>query len=619
MEFEELALHQTVGGRFAEVVSRYSEQIAIRTRRHSLTFKELDENSSRVAHALLDSGLGPGPVGLVFENGAPFVEASLGALKAGRPQLSLETSFPRGRLEYVLRQSGAAVLLTNSRHVQLASELSSLPVINIDDLGDDVPETPPSVSVSIDDPVIIDYTSGSTGNPKGMTWDHRGLMHVTRRHTNVSHISPHDGLLMFRASVRAYLSVLLNGARFYPVDLGDQGLADLVEWLAQEDITIYRSAVSQFRGLTSVLAGSERFPRVRLILLYGEPVYQADLDAYRRWFADDCILAASLGCNELDDYAYIFVDKASTSGRRVLPCGYPVADADVLILDDRGGRVAPGEVGEIAVSTGHPPAGYWREADRTRAAFIPHPDGSGVCIYRTGDLGRMEHDGCVLYLGRRDDQVKIRGYRVDIGEVESALLAFPQITAAAVVSRGDQSGNNQLVAYIVVSGAHVPTVRELRESLAATVPEFAIPTIFVMLEALPLTATGKVDRRCLPAPDGIRPVLDTPFLEPRTPVERKLARIWADILGLERVGILDHFLELGGDSLRAMRVIARITGEFGVRPPVQRLLESSTVAQMASVVTESQVTALEAPQLDEMLSRLDALSEEEARALLGDE
>ena len=443
VEFEELALHQTVGGRFAEVVSRYSEQIAIRTRRHSLTFKELDENSSRVAHALLDSGLGPGPVGLVFENGAPFVEASLGALKAGRPQLSLETSFPRGRLAYVLRQSGAAVLLTNSRHVQLASELSSLPVINIDDLGDDVPETPPSVSVSIDDPVIIDYTSGSTGNPKGMTWDHRGLMHVTRRHTNVSHISPHDGLLMFRASVRAYLSVLLNGARFYPVDLGDQGLADLVEWLAQEDITIYRSAVSQFRGLTSVLAGSERFPRVRLILLYGEPVYQADLDANRRWFADDCILAASLGCNELDDYAYIFVDKASTSGRRVLPCGYPVADADVLILDDRGGRVAPGEVGEIAVST-WPPARRLLAGGRSHARRVHSTSGwSGVCIYRTGDLGRMEHDGCVRYLGRRDDQVKIRGYRVDIGEVESALLAFPQIrrprSSVAAINRATTS------------------------------------------------------------------------------------------------------------------------------------------------------------------------------------
>jgi acyl-coenzyme A synthetase/AMP-(fatty) acid ligase/acyl carrier protein len=618
VEFAENALAQTVCERFAAIVSMHGDRLALRTRTHSFTFDELERASSRVAHALDSAGVGRGPVGLVFDNGAPFVVGSLGAIKAGIPQLALERAFPRARLEYVLQQSHATAILTDSRHARFAADLSSLPVINVDEVPQTCAATRPLATLDPDTPVVIDYTSGSTGHPKGVTWTHRGLMHVTRRHTNVSHIGSCDGLVMFRASVRAYLSVLLNGARFYPVDLPEYGFEGLQDWMAREDITIYRSAVSQFRGLASVLSGA-RFPRLRLVLLYGEPVHQTELDACKDHFPANCLLGASLGCNEIDDYAYYFADHRTVIGRGALPGGYPVDDVDVLFIDPSGRRVPSGETGEIAVRTRHPHFGYWRQPDRTRAAFIPDPDGSLALVYRTGDLGQIDADGCVRHLGRTDDQVKIRGYRVDVGEIESALLTLPDVKEAVVVGRGDvASHSDQLVAYIVTFGSRTPAVSELRRAVEGRVPAFAVPSVFVPIAAMPLTATGKVDRRRLPAPDRTMPRLDTPFEKPRTPVEETLTAIWAEVLDVERVGIFDRFLELGGDSLRAMRIMARIESAFNVRPPVQALLESPTVAQMAAVVIRHQAAALEAGDLDDLLNRIDTLSEDDARELLGD-
>jgi len=635
IEFRKEEIEQSIPDRFEQIVRKYPDRLAVKSRTHALTYVELNKAANRVAHALLAlRGEGQEPVGMLFESGAPSVIASLGVLKAGKIAVSLESTFPRARLSYMLEQSQASVLLTNNANLPLARAFGDLPLINIDEIGGRFSAGDPGLCLPPDAVAAVAYTSGSTGRPKGIVSNHRGVLHAVMRHTNTCHTCMHDRLVMFRASLRAYLYALLNGAAFYPVDLHQEEPARLADWLIQEEITIYRAAVSVFRSLATGLTGTEGFPHLRLIFLFGEPTYHTEVELYRKYFSDRCILASSLGCNEFDDYAYFFLDKDTSLPSGVVPGGHPVKDTEVLLLDDDGRPVGVDQIGEIAIRSRYNAAGYWRRPDLTQAAFLPDPAGGDERIYRTGDLGRMRSDGCLFHLGRKDFQVKIRGYRVEVAEVETALLELDTVKEAVVVghedTRGDSSAplpsglslsvedraGKRLVAYIIPTGPHAPTVSELRRLLANKLPDYMVPAMFVMLDRMPLTATGKVDRRALPRPEGIRPALETSFVAPRTPIEEQLARIWAEVLGLDRVGVHDNFLELGGDSLLATRVISRVLPQFQVKLPLRDLLEASTVGEMGEVIVQNHADKVDKQTLQRILVELEDLSEEEARSLL---
>jgi amino acid adenylation domain-containing protein len=526
------------------------------------------------------------PAALLFANDASFVVASIGAAKAGRIQVPLEVSFPPARIAYMLEQSQARVIVTDRAHGALARSLGTLPVIEIDALDPATPATNPGLRLSPDAPAAIGYTSGSTGQPKGIVWSHRGMLHAVMRHTNAYRIGRADRIVMFRATVRPPLYALLNGAAYFPVHLRDAEPVRLAEWIARERITVYRAAVSVFRGFAGTLTGKEAFPDLRLVALFGEPVLAADVALLRKHFASGAVLASSLGCNEFDDYACCFVDRNSPLPTGTLPGGYPIGDTEVLIVDERGTTLRDGEIGEIVIRSPYNAIGYWLRPDLTAAAFANDPDGSDKRLYHTGDLGRRAPDGCLYHHGRKDFQVKIRGYRVEVSEVEAALAAIDGVREAAVVGRERGTGDRILVGYIVWNCGDPPLASALRRQLAERLPDYMVPTVLVFLDALPRTPTGKVDRRVLPAPDGARPLLDTRYVAPRNAAEQALAAIWADVLGLECVGVDDAFVDLGGDSLAAMRVASRVTAQAGVAIPLGVLLECATIAEMAARLAE---------------------------------
>ena len=609
--FPPAEVEQSIPARFEQQVRQYPSYIAVKTRHHTLTYAELNQAANLVAHAILERcQSAAAPIALLFEHGAPFVSASLGVMKAGKIQVPLESTLPQARLSYMLEQSQAAVLVTNSANLALARELGAPAVLNIDELDGCSGSANPEQRVPPDAEVAIAYTSGSTGQPKGIVWNHRGLLHAVMRHTNVSRMCRHDRLVMFRIGLRGYLYALLNGAAFYPVDLRREEPLDIAHWLIQEEITVYRTAVSTFRSLANTLSGAEKFPHLRLILLLGEPVYHTDVALYRQHFAPGCLFASTLGCSEFDDYAYFFVDQDSPLASGIVPGGYPIDNTEILLLDDSGQPVGVDQIGEIAIRSRYNAVGYWRRADLTQAAFLPDPTGGDACLYRTGDLGRRGSDGCLWHLGRKDFQVKIRGHRVEVAEVETALLEVAGVQEAVVVGREDTPGDKRLVAYCILAGPHIPTVSELRRSIGNKLPDYMVPSTYIRLETLPRTATGKVDRGALPPPDHIRPVLDTPFVAPRTPVEERLVGIWTEVLGLDRVGVHDSFLDLGGDSLLATQVTSRVLVQLQVRLPLQALLAAPTVAEMAEVIVQSQASKLEASELNQILAELEAVSED---------
>jgi amino acid adenylation domain-containing protein len=584
-EFDLGDVEHTISHRFEQQAATYADRVAVKTKNGVLTYAVLNNAADQVAWAVLaQHGDADAPVALLFEHGAPFVIASLGVVKAGRIQAPLDSSFPEARLRYMLEQSQAAVLVTNDANLQLARELGAPSVINIDELDRRSAAPHPTLNLRADAAVAIAYTSGSTGQPKGIVWNHRGILHAVMRHTNTYHVCMQDRIMAFRANLRLCLYALLNGATYYPVVLEKEDPAGLADWMAREEITVYRAAVSAFRHFAAVVRGRDRFPCLRLIQLIGEPVYPADVDLYRQRFSGHCLLATSLGCNEFGDYACCFIDRDTPLAAGGVPGGELMAGTEVLLLDGDGRPVGVDEVGEIVIRSRYNAVGYWRRADLTQAAFLPDPaDGAGS-LYRTGDLGRFGVDGRLSHAGRKDFQVKIRGHRVEVAEVEAALLEVEGVKEAAVVTQDENPEDRRLVAYIVPRGPQSPSVGEMRRLLSKVLPEFMVPSSFVTLNALPLTATGKVDRRALPSPDRTRPSLDTPFAAPRTAVEKSLAAIWAEVLALDGVGLHDDFWALGGNSLLAMRVMSRVLAEFQVDLPLRALFNAPTVAELAAEV-----------------------------------
>jgi amino acid adenylation domain-containing protein len=579
------ALTGSVGARFEWQVTQGPERLAIKTGSEAISYAALNASANRVAHALLDRG-GAEPVGLLFGSDAAFITTSLGALKAGTVQVPLDRSFPISRLAYMLEQCGARLILTDTAQTPLARALAGpgMTVVDVAELHDRPTENP-GVTVTPKTLAGIDYTSGSTGTPKGIVQDHHALLAVVMRKVNTFRVCSADRLSLIRPAIMTPLYALLAGATCAPLDPPEHSLEGVAEALIREEVTIWRAAVSALRGLVDSLRGGERFPSMRLVVVFGEPAYRSDVESYRRHFPPECVFVSTLGTRETGDYAYYFADHTSRLPEGAVPGGYQSETIDgVLLLDEDGRPVAEGEPGELGVRCRAVPVGYWDRPDLTEAALIPDPHGSDLRVYRTGDLGQRLPDGCFMHLGRRDFQMKIRGFRVNAGEVEAALLAVPGIKQAVAAARADTTGDTRLVAYLVGDGRALPGVSELRRILGQTLPAYMVPAAFVTLPELPYTPTGKIDRRALPAPGRARPDLGIERVAPGGPIEAALARMWADVLGLEEVGVRDGFLDLGGDSLLAAKVVSRVIERFNVELSTEALFAAPTVAEMAAVV-----------------------------------
>jgi len=336
------------------------------------------------------------------------------------------------------------------------------------------------------------------------------------------------------------------------------------------------------------------------------------VSAVKMFFPDTCILVNGLGATECGIVRQYFVNKKTPIPEGVVPIGYAVEDMEVLLLDESKKQVGANCVGEITVRSFFLSPGYWRRPELTETAFWANPKNGGELTYRTGDIGRMLPDSCLLYLGRKDFQVKIRGYRVELAEVETALLDLKNIQEAVVVDGDDSLGEKRLIAYLVCD-THLPvSVSRLRSSLSQKLPDYMIPATFVILDALPLTPNRKIDRRALPKPDNSRPELENAFIPAHTPIEQTLSEIWSEVLNINSVGIHDKFLELGGNSLMAMQVIARVLKAFQVKLSPKFLFEAPTVAEMAAVIVQNLSKNVEKEELDQLLADLEKLSNNEA-------
>ncbi|HEX8272375.1 MAG TPA: non-ribosomal peptide synthase/polyketide synthase [Longimicrobiaceae bacterium] len=575
---------------FEAQAERTPDAPAVRHLDRTLSFAELDRRANRLANHLRRLGVGPETrVALALERGTELVVALLAVLKAGGAYVPLDPAHPAERIAGVVRDAGAAVLVTEGGPAAGLPETGAAVVHldrDADALAAESAERPPRTATA-DNLAYLIYTSGSTGTPKGVMVEHRELVAYVLGVAARLELGEARSFAMVSTPAAdlghtVLFPPLVTGGCLHPVphDMAADGAA-LADYFRRHPVDCLKIVPSHLAALLAAPGAEGCLPRRRLVL--GGEASRAEWVEELGRLAPGCEVANHYGPTETTVGALAFrvrpgAELRGSSG--TLPLGRPLPGARAYVLDAWGRPLPPGVPGELYVGGAGVARGYQGRPELTAGRFLPDPFAGepGARMYRTGDRVRWRADGEMEFLGRVDHQVKVRGFRVEPGEVESVLRAEPGVREAVVAARDDAAGGVRLVAYLVgdVDG------EALRESLRRSLPDYMVPAAFVVLESLPLTANGKVDRSALPAPDLGAPA--DAYVEPRTDTERALARLWGEVLGVERVGAADGFLALGGHSLLAIRLQARIHRELGCPLGLRAVLESRTLSDMAAAV-----------------------------------
>ena len=601
------------------MVARYPDRVAVDALDRAIGYAELDRYANAIAAALVANfGDGAEPVPLLMEQKIPFMAAMLGAMKARKSFSPLDPVYPPERLAQVLEDLDARVVLTDAAHAALAAEAverlnGPKPLLlDVAPLESEALDSGPSISPSPSDLAWITFTSGSTGRPKGVTQNHANASYMSKRYSELASISKEDRLtLLHPALTWDIFGALLCGATLCPYDLRAHGVAGVGAWVRQRGVTLYRSFPTTYRQVMATLSGDE-MSGVRLVHLSGETVSRPDVELFRRSTTPGAILLVLFGSGEGGVMTAEKISHETEVGDAV-PVGRPLPGVEIAFVDENLQPTPAGEAGEICVRSQQLFSGYWKRPELTEAAFVSLAGGSTRPFFRTGDMGRLDEVGRVLYSGRRDSQVKIRGYRVELGEIEAALQSYPAVRHAAARTFDRADGDKRLVGYFVADSADV-TERGVQRFLEGRLPVAMVPDRLIRLDVLPQTANGKTDRKALPPPPRSRPVLETPFVASRTPLEHEIAEIFCEILELDEIGVRDSFFALGGKSLGAVRVLAALSKRWNVRISPRGFFEAATVAQTAERVSNPDAAAN--VDLAELLDEIEGLSERSAEILL---
>ncbi len=585
---------------FEDQVERTPDADAVVFEEQSLSYRELNNRANQLAHHLQKLGVGPDVlVGICIERSLEMVVGLLGILKTGGTYVPLDPDYPMERLEFILNDSGASVLLTKSGfsegdsiepEVAVAQSMTAGPVkaklVRFDrdsPLIDQQSRDNLSLRVAPRGVAYVMYTSGSTGRPKGVVIEHRNAVaFLSWVQSAFTRVELSDVLsttsICFDLSVFEIFAPLSNGGT---VIIAQNSLA-LAQLPTRSKVTLLNTVPSAMNELLNLATIPHS---VRVINLAGETL-QSEL--VRRIYESSAVekvhdLYGPTECTTYATWKHRTPEGPQTVGR-------PITNTRTYILDSHLNVVPVGVVGELHIGGDGVARGYLNRPELTREKFIADPFTTGHAgrLYRTGDLARYLADGNIEFLGRIDNQVKIRGYRIELGEVEAMLCRAPSVRDAVVLAREDTPGDRKLVAYITATPLHSPSVQSLRRFLKTNLPDFMIPSTFIFLDSLPLTPNGKWDRKALPLPEQRRPELKGNYLAPRTSIEERIAQVWSEILQVDPIGVNDNFFDLGGHSLLATQVISRLRLVFHREIPLRVMFDAPTIEEMAIAIGTSE-------------------------------
>ncbi len=566
---------------FEAQVEKSPDAIALVFGNQQLSYKELNIRSNQLAHYLKKRGVETETlVGICVERSPEMIIAILGIFKAGGAYLPLDPSYPQERLNFMLKDAQVSVLLTQEKLLQHFTEFSNQ-IISLDKDWASITQHSrenPNSCVRLENLAYVIYTSGSTGQPKGVLIEHRGLSNLAADQIEVFNLQSSNRILQFAslsfdASIFEIVMALGIGATLYLAKkeflLPGKALLQLLREKAITHVTLTPAVLA--------VLPTESLPALQTIICAGESCSE---DIVKRWWSPIRRFFNAYGPTEATVWSTVTEIKSVSEKP---PIGRPIANTEIYILDKHLQPVPIGILGELYIAGDGLARGYLNCPELTAKKFIPNPFNckKGAKLYKTGDLAQYRADGNIEFLGRIDNQVKIRGFRIELSEVETVISQHNNIEKAIVVAQGNLYDNKHLVAYIVTNSAQEPTIIELRQFLKEKLPEYMIPKAFVILDSLPLTANGKVDRYALKAVDSQSRSIDKALIAPRTPTESTLAKIWAEVLNVENVGIHDNFFDLGGNSLLAVRLLDQINKQFERDLPLSNLFLNQTIESLA--------------------------------------
>lgn len=602
---------------FEEQVKKHPQKIAVKTLDREISYELLDERSNQIAFEIvkmcrevLQSEKKEGKsrkkqglneifgieveeerIALLFEHGGDMIEGTIAALKACKIYVPFDPTYPAQRLLFMLENSEASLIVTNERNFLLAESLSKqckrpVKILNVDEVSrkDTFQNTAGRIERSADKDRVayILYTSGSTGNPKGVIQTHGNILHFINSYRKDMKITEEDKLTLFSAfshdaAVMDIYGGLLSGATLYPLNIREQiTIGEVSKWLVKNEITIWHSVPTLYRYFTNFLSEDEEFPKLRLIVLGGESIRAFDVENFKKMFPS-AFLVNLYGQSESSyNSSQSFNRDTIFEG---ITLGKPTEETELLVMNDKGKKLGILRVGEIVVKSKYVAKGYWGEKEKTDMVFLQR--GESDYLYHTGDLGRMLEDGTIEYMGRKDFQVKIRGFRVEPEEVEGKLLTYNNIEEAVVIAREVEGRDGHLCAYVVAQ--EKVSVPNLREYLSKELPEYMIPLYFIQLEKMPLTPNGKIDRRALPEPSQTLQRTED-YVAPSNEIEKKVAILWEKVLGIEKVGVRDNFFAIGGHSLKATALSSEIHKTFNVEIPLKEIFTAPTIEEIAKCI-----------------------------------
>lgn len=592
-----------------------------------LSYGKLNAQANQLAHYLRKLGVGPDVrVAVCVERSFELIVAVLGILKAGGAYLPLDPDYPKQRLAYMLEDAQAPVLITR----QLLQ--SSLPkyvarIVDLDAEREDIAresDSTPTTAGTPDNLIAVLYTSGSTGTPKGILEHTRGFVSLLNFYKNACELTEKSRAISttsftFDAWFKPAIAPLLAGGLVVLPDIDLYDVEKLVQLIEEQKISTMFSTPTLLYPLIELAARSDykALASLESLSFGGEPT---DLAKLRPWLTSPhcrCRLLHCYGPSECSDVATLYEPTPSDlKTASHLPIGRPIDNAKVYVLDRCFGLNPIGVPGELYISGLGPSRGYLNKPALTAEKFVADPFSWGSRMYRTGDLAKWTPNGDIEFLGRIDHQIKIRGIRVELGEIESVLGQHPAVKDAAVFVREDgAAGGKRLVGYIVLKEQQTVTVGDLRLHLRARLPEYMMPAAFLIVDALPISPNGKVDRKALALMAAEAPVQDS-FVAPRTPLEEVLAGIWREVLSLTQISIHDNFFELGGHSLLATQVISRVRDSLQIELPVRRLFESPTVAELSASILQDSDDRDRIKETADLLLKVVQLSDSDVESLL---
>jgi aspartate racemase len=594
----DVCIHQL----FEAQAERTPDVVAVVFEAEQLTYAELNRRANQLAHHLRALGVGPEVlVAICLERSLEMVIGLLGILKAGGAYVPLDPAYPKERLAFMLKDAQVPVLLTQERLVAGLPEHDTK-VICLDSDWETIARENgenPGVSTLPENLAYVIYTSGSTGQPKGVLVSHHSIAGHCRNAQRYYELDSRDVVLQFASlsfdvSLEEILPTLIVGARLVIMGTNVWHPAEFHRKISEFGLTVLNLPTAYWQELAREWAGvTELVPNIRprLFIVGGDTMLPNVLKLWQRTPVSSIRLLNAYGPTETTITATAFEvaprPNENTTYQRV-PIGRPFANRAIYILDRHDNPVPIGVPGHLHIGGEGLARGYLNQPELTAERFIldPFRTEPGARMYKTGDLARYRPDGNIEFLGRADDQVKIRGFRIELGEIETVLGQHPAVREAVVLAREDAPGEKRLVAYVVADSS----ADELRCFLKDKLPEYMVPAVVVLLEALPVTPNGKVDRRALPAPDRSRPDLEKAFVAPRDDIELQLARIWEEVLGVRPVGVRDNFFELGGHSLLAVRLFSLIEKRLGKKLPLTTVFQGATVEHLAGILRQ-QATA----------------------------